>query len=295
MKIICAVLVLSLLAPVQVFSGTVALGVLESPQCKKQRPTSVRLLFAKSGTKWVPLNNKYKAPKNFSPTKLTWTVALDGKALGTLLLNDPNPSSPTIRDWFYGRDKLYTPESNGPLPAIPNRQRAFAGWCEAPEFRPLVVVSQPNYVDPENWKPFAVPETYKKKLLSSLRLTVGIFNAYRCESAPSTEPWDFGSDDLIIYKGYRSSTRQELVSIGLNTKLIGCDGLPPPQWSGNWFLLTGERISFLGTEMEFVDAGDYDGDGRSELLFWRSGYNRDGYVLVYDQLQQKTEYVWGYH
>ena len=47
--------------------------------------------------------------------------------------------------------------------------------------------------------------------------------------------------------------------------------------------------------MELVDAGDYDGDGRSELLFWRGGYNRDGYVLVFDELRQKVEYTWSYH
>jgi hypothetical protein len=47
--------------------------------------------------------------------------------------------------------------------------------------------------------------------------------------------------------------------------------------------------------MELVDAADYDGDGKSELLFWQSAYNRDGYILIFDDLRQRIEYTWRYH
>ena len=46
--------------------------------------------------------------------------------------------------------------------------------------------------------------------------------------------------------------------------------------------------------MELIDAGDYDNDGKSELLFWYSGYNRDGYILIYDDFRKSAEYIWGY-
>jgi len=44
-----------------------------------------------------------------------------------------------------------------------------------------------------------------------------------------------------------------------------------------------------------VDAGDYDGDGDSEVIFWVSRYNHDGYVLFYKQLSRFVEFSWGYH
>lgn len=44
-----------------------------------------------------------------------------------------------------------------------------------------------------------------------------------------------------------------------------------------------------------VDAGDYDGDGKSEILFWFERYNRDGYVLFYDKCSKFDEFTWPYH
>jgi hypothetical protein len=51
----------------------------------------------------------------------------------------------------------------------------------------------------------------------------------------------------------------------------------------------------LGSELSLVDAGDYDADGESELLFWYSGYNQDGYTLLFDGLRKQVSYRWKYH
>jgi hypothetical protein len=47
--------------------------------------------------------------------------------------------------------------------------------------------------------------------------------------------------------------------------------------------------------MVLVGAGDYDGDGNSEILFQGGGYNKDGYTLYFDNLRQKAEFNWSYH
>jgi hypothetical protein len=47
--------------------------------------------------------------------------------------------------------------------------------------------------------------------------------------------------------------------------------------------------------MDLLDAGDYDGDGRSEVLFWSSGEDVDGYVLMYDGFTKSAEFKWSYH
>jgi len=78
-------------------------------------------------------------------------------------------------------------------------------------------------------------------------------------------------------------------------KGAGQDGPLDPSLAPAWYLIDGESIDYLGSEMTLLDAGDYDGDGESELLFWHSGYNSDGYVLIYRDFHEKAEFLWNYH
>jgi len=47
--------------------------------------------------------------------------------------------------------------------------------------------------------------------------------------------------------------------------------------------------------MWLVDAGDYDSDGKSELVFSIDGYNRGGYKLFYDDFSRFATFEFGYH
>jgi hypothetical protein len=48
-------------------------------------------------------------------------------------------------------------------------------------------------------------------------------------------------------------------------------------------------------EMALIDAGDYDGDGKSELVFALSGYNYGGYQIFYDGLKKSATFDFSYH
>lgn len=55
------------------------------------------------------------------------------------------------------------------------------------------------------------------------------------------------------------------------------------------------RISLVGEEFSFLDAGDYDADGRSEVLCLLSGYNRGGYALLFDDFKRSAIFEFSYH
>lgn len=47
--------------------------------------------------------------------------------------------------------------------------------------------------------------------------------------------------------------------------------------------------------MWLVDAGDYDSEGKSELLFTIAGYNRGGYELFYDDFNKHVTFEFHHH
>jgi hypothetical protein len=268
------------------------LGVLEEPQCSKTKDIRARIMFAYDGSDW----NTLATPDLYVSKQITsqeWTIGFDGKSLGTLMLNDPSPNSPTPSDWYYRRDKLYS--YSGAIAPIANSKMMFGGWCDPPKTRPFVLVSRPNVSDPERWKPFSVGNDYKQELYEAFKRVVG--DVINCKDPYDNkgEPFLFDVEALKIHNGYRSRNGNALISIGLDLNQYRCDGPSDASWASQWFLIRNNQIAFIGNEMMLVDAGDYNGDGKSEILFWSSGYNKDGYILYFDDLQQKVEYKWSYH
>jgi hypothetical protein len=275
----------------------VLLGVLEERvQCvgaeNKPKPSvRARIMFAKGEDRWEGLNFPMGEFPEVTPQD--WTVALDGRSLGTLKLDDPTPGQRGGGGFYYERDKVYVPV--GKVPSVVNSRKSFGGWCGVPGARPLIMLSKPNVRDPAGWKRFAPGPEYARRLQSPLRLVLGRTNVVRCPDGANVEAFEFRTEHLKIYAGYRSDTDGILVSIGLKNDLYNCDGPGGTTWASQWFLIRGNEVHHVGSAMELVDAADYDGDGKSELLFWQSAYNRDGYILIFDDLRQRIEYTWRYH
>jgi len=257
------------------------------------------VLFVKRENLWSYLGTENPSTQ-WNIDSIRWTIAFDGKNVGRLSFKEPNPRSSYANDWYYHRDKKFSIPAEEKFPKIRNKTNAFAGWCSASDYRPLVLVSKNNYQDPDKWKSFSAEPSYKDKLLPYLRVSIGRLNSLICTPSKGRQqqvpiPYVYGPKDLEIYRSYRSSNGKVLISIGLNTKANTCDGVVGSEWANHWFLVSNSEVDFLGSGMDLVDAGDYDGDGKTELLFWHSGYNDDGYILVYNDLRQKVEYKWGYH
>jgi hypothetical protein len=100
--------------------------------------------------------------------------------------------------------------------------------------------------------------------------------------------------DLLTEWSAELEPGRVLVGVRIRPSLNECDGPPDDAWKVHSFLKGTETI-YLGVGLSPVDAGDFDGDGRSEVLFWHSEYNEDGYVMFYDDFRSRIQYSWNYH
>ncbi len=298
-KLLIIISVLLLWTPHAFAEESILIGILNQPQsCGEKKEVSARILFHKDGTKWKALgvSGQSKPSTQWDVNSIEWTVTSGGKNLGKAYVLEPADKK-YINDSFYRRDKLHGIKPSSTIPNIINKPKSFFGWCSAPDFRPTVIVSKPYFKDPEEWKPFKPIASHKEMLFPFLKVSIGRGNSKQCEYKPTyhSVPYDFKPIETVIYESYRSSTNKELISIGLDNKKTNCDGPLPAEWSGNWFLINKQEVDFIGREMELIDSGDYDGDGKSEFLFWHSGYNQDGYILIYNDFRESAEYLWSYH
>jgi hypothetical protein len=267
------------------------LAVLEQKQCEDDSDLMIRVLFAKNDNKWISLDNQSFGGTNVF-TKITWTVAFDGRNIGQVQAIDSNISD-TLENTYASINLLKVKQDTN-MPKVLNKNKDFWGWCNAPKFRPLVLISKSNYNDPVKWTSFAPSKKISSQLFSEFKKVAGA--AKRCLTYQGFDqvPYNYQAKDLMLFKGYQNKLGQKLISIGLNPDLYKCDGVIEPQWKPYWFLLD-KQIRYIGTELDFVDAGDYDNDGKSKVIFWHSGYNEDGYSLFYNDFNSRTDFYWNYH
>jgi len=169
----------------------------------------------------------------------------------------------------------------------------FAGFQFEPVYRPLMAVSVPNYRDPENWNPTGISASTIAALHKAFRGRFPrVLNCANNEERPKL--WAYPDANVVVKKSYGSSRGWLIAQLSL----IGykCDGPPDEAIAYQAFAVPPQQqIRFLDSGMSLVDAGDYVNDGRSELIFVKGGYNRDGYKLFYDDFRRGATFQFGYH
>jgi len=203
----------------------------------------VRVAFQFDAGKWTP------APVSGYAANITWIIAFDGRNLGTVAsvpLEKPADRTQT------GLQRL-TPESQSSVQS------------KIPRARNLVVVSRPNYQDPDQWKPYA-PEP-NASVLSLARTALS-----KLAQKQPGEPCDCpGTMVRILPKPYRSSHGDILIGVAPVHDACEC------HLSEDWFLIrSGQAVTvrsiYQGEQsLHLIDAGDYDACGVSQLVFFEEG------------------------
>jgi hypothetical protein len=252
--------------------SVIMLGVLEGG--------AVRVVFQKKGSVWQPFPSDcpdqscLKAITKEYPATVTWTIAFSGRSLGQLTAATPNDFE------YYSSIGLQKITSNEPIPAIGKR--------------PLVAISQPNVKDPDAWKRTHPSPALATTLHREFREKFPDVSNCSREDTNTAEPWHYRDTDMKLDKAYSSNKRWFVVKLLLTGYL--CDGPPDDPFLDQWFAIapTGATM-YLGQGLSLVDAGDYDNDRKSELVFAIDRYNQGGYELFYDDFKRHATFQFTNH
>lgn len=266
--------------------GPPMVGVLEEYPCGGAHERSVRVVFAKSPEGWQALRSWDSARGMELPTE--WTVAFDGRAIGRFRTVVPKPSGCPFSCGIG-----LAPEPGGPLPEVKAPPGVFEWDCGEPRARPLVVNSGGFFADPDQWKPLDPGAIDMALVFKHFREVAG--DAVSCPpGADRPVPLAYSARDLRV-RSHRDRSGRQLVTTWLPKDLDTCDAPGEAAWASHTFVLEGGLAKHLGAEITLVDAGDYDNDGTSELLFWRSSHHGDGYALFDHTFEMGLKVYRGYH
>ena len=256
----------------------------------------VRVLFHKAGERWISflracgdLDCLQRAP-SLLPRKVRWTVGFDGRMLGTV-----EAATPDHYD-YYAHEGMQDVVSGSPVPTVGARAREFGGFTEAPVYRPLVTVNAADVADPDRWKPASQDQVPLPQLRHLFRARYPKLCKADEKDESRMEPYPYGDAQVHSVKAYASARGWIIARLHLNDAVDCKDTEAGFAIVDPWFVIDPAGSGrYLDDGIWLVDAGDYDQDGRSELVFAISRYNRGGYELFYDDFSRRAVFQFSYH
>lgn len=244
----------------------------------------IRPAFEKTPTGWSEID------VSSLPSRMTWTIAFDGKNFGQVESEADSNRGLTVFQ------KILTLARH--VPSIGQPSTSFAGLegMTTKVRRPLVVVSSPYFRDPDGWKRSIVPDQISELVRRTFRHDYP--HVDRCKDEEVVERnWKFPDAALTLPVAYSSNRSSFLVETSLNAGDCGYVDDPNDPLSMPWFFVSSDGVvKRVGSFMTLLDAGDYDNDGKSELIFFLSQpEDTDGFVLFDATLQKRAALLWSYH
>ncbi len=290
---------LTWLAFVSVSGQEILLGVLEdNPGHYSGEPNfrTVRVVFKKSGSDWQPFRSDcadqdcLKTVASDYPREVDWTIAFDGKNIGRVTGRTPKNFG-----WYasVGQQEI---TSTGAVPSVGKREVEYGGFLGAPVYRPLVANSQPYFRDAESWKTAEVSANLVRLVRQQFRREFPKVCRISRHDETKLEPFPYRDEDVRPVKAYASTKGWTVVRMHL-AEAIDCeDAEAALDIDDPWYAVDSNRfVEYLDSGLGLVDAGDYDNDGKSELLFSISRDNRGGYELFYDDFKKHVAFEYSYH
>jgi hypothetical protein len=258
----------------------------------------VRIAFQKQDSVWIPMKSAFDTldalaqADRFYPATVNWTVVFDGKQIGTI-----TSRSPGQLHWYgdVGTQIITTKPTN--IPRITESASSFSYTRHRARTRPLLLVSAPNFKDPDDWKPTTLSAAEKRLAIKAFRKR---FPSLEQCDRPEEQPIHmvpYSDDEVLFIKAYRSNKGEVIFGQRLDGARSKCEFYDDDHFFDYWFVLkTNQNVRLLGSQMTPMDAADLDNSGKSEWIFQTSrGEDEDGYELFYDDFSRKASFHWTYH
>jgi hypothetical protein len=280
------------------FAQNVILGVLEENKghyAGDPNYRDVRVIFQKNADVWQTFQSDcddqacLKAVASTYPSETKWTIAFDGRNLGQVVSHAPSDFR------WYSDIGQQTIISTNPVPTAGTRSAEFGGYTEASVYRPLIANSKGYFADPDRWKPFVPSSAVATLLQQAFRKKFPKLCRISQTNQSKLEEFSYRNEEVKIVKAYASRlgsmvARLHLEAVDCQDTEAGFDIDDP------WFVADAAKVvKYLDSGMWLVDAGDYDNDGSSELIFSINRENEGGYEIWYENFKKHSTFKFGYH
>lgn len=292
----CFCVLISLSAIARAEKGVIYLGMLEDVPgvySGEGHSTKVRALFSYQDGRWKAFSNNCQDLSCLSsvaktyPKEVSWYIGLDGHQVGKVSAITPDKFD------FYSHIGLQDIPA-GDAPIIGKTSVEFSGFDGEPVRRPLVAVSKPNFRDPLVWKQEKVTRAILREAFKLLHNSAPQLCKWPDEDK-SMLPYAYGPNDLVV-RAHKSRQGSQLLTIDVKSAYYCQGGDGEGGFESRMFAIDPNGVShYLGPGLMLVDAGDYTGDGSSELITSLSLYNRGGYVLFSGSFSEMARYEFFYH
>lgn len=252
---------------------------------------AVRVIFERRGEEWTPFLNNcrnrtcLKTATSHYPRELSWTITFDGRKVGSI-----TSRTPTHFAW-YGSVGQQEITGKGPVPTIGAKSQELGGLL----YRPLIANSKPYFKDPDAWKPATLSPAATAALQQAFRKKFPKMCRSSETDQSKLEPFPYHNEDVKLVKSYGSVSSRIVVRLHLGA--IDCNDVEAgDDIDDPWFVMdTDNSVKYLDSGIWLVDAGDYDNDGKSELVFSINRENEGGYEIYYDDFRKHATFKFNYH